>query len=65
MYELNVNGMTCQGCVRSVTNAIKTIDADAIVQVELDNNLVKVESKASRDQLINVIEDAGFNVKKD
>ena len=62
MYELNVTGMTCQGCVKSVTNALKTIDAEANIQVELANNLVKIESKASRDQLINAIEDAGFRV---
>ncbi len=62
MYELNVTGMTCQGCVKSVTNALKTIDAEANIQVELANNLVKIESKASRDQLINAIEDAGFKV---
>lgn len=63
MYEFNVTGMTCQGCVKSVTNALKTIDAGAIVQVELANNLVKVESKETRDQLVKAIEDAGFTVK--
>lgn len=64
MYEFNVTGMTCQGCAKSVTNALKTIDANAVVQVELANNLVKVESKASKDQLVNAIEDAGFTVKR-
>lgn len=65
MYELNVTGMTCQGCVKSVTNALKTIDANAKVQIDLTNNLVKIDSKARKDQLIIAIEDAGFNVKKD
>lgn len=65
MYELNVTGMTCQGCVKSVTNALKNIDANANVQIDLANSLVKIDSKASKDQLIVAIEDAGFNVKKD
>ena len=65
MYELNVTGMTCQGCVKSVTNALKNIDANANVQIDLVNSLVKIDSKASKDQLIVAIEDAGFNVKKD
>jgi copper chaperone CopZ len=45
MYELLVTGMICQGCIKSITNALKTIDAVANVEVDLANSLVKIETK--------------------
>lgn len=63
MYELTVLGMTCGGCVNSVTKAIKAVDAGADVKIEMKENSVKVESKAGLEQIISAIIAAGFTVK--
>jgi len=35
MYEIKVTGMTCGGCVKSITNALKAFDSKADVDVDL------------------------------
>ena len=57
-----VEGMTCQGCVNAVTNAIKTKIADAEVSVELEGGKVTVNGGEAQD-VITAIEDAGFDYK--
>lgn len=62
MIDFKVLGMTCGCCVRGVTNAIKRIDADAIVNVDLQSKTVSVKSTADARQLQQAIETAGFEV---
>jgi copper chaperone len=51
--------MTCSGCVRAVTNAIKAAAPAAIVNVDLASGQVTVEG-AGADAVHRAIEDAGF-----
>ncbi|WP_316861569.1 heavy-metal-associated domain-containing protein [uncultured Cohaesibacter sp.] len=60
MIKLNVKEMMCGGCAKSVTEAIKAVDADADVSVELENGSVSVASSAAPDAIRNAIEEAGF-----
>jgi copper chaperone len=62
MYELKVEGMTCGGCAKSVTNSVKKIDADASVEVDLNTKLVKVNRSKSQDAISPSIINAGFTV---
>lgn len=62
MYELKVEGMTCGGCVRSVTKAVQSIDGNAKVDVDLPGKGVRVDSRASLDAVRGAIEDAGYTV---
>ncbi|MBT3790257.1 MAG: heavy-metal-associated domain-containing protein [Alphaproteobacteria bacterium] len=55
-----VEGMTCQGCVNAVTNAIKTRLADVDVSVELEGGKVTVSGDDSA-AVIAAIDDAGFD----
>ncbi len=57
-----VDGMTCQGCVNAVTNAIKNQIADADVSVELEGGKVTVVG-GEQHQIAAAIEDAGFEFK--
>jgi copper chaperone len=57
-----VEGMTCQGCVNAVTNAIKTSLPAAQVSVELEGGKVSVDGGDTAD-IISAIEDAGFDYK--
>lgn len=62
MLELKVDGMTCQGCVRSVTNAIKAVDDKAIVTIDLQTKSVNVKTDKSLNTISETIEDAGYDV---
>jgi len=56
-----VKGMTCGGCVQSVTNALQHADPTAQVSVELESGKVSLESTLSEDAIKTVVEDAGFD----
>jgi copper chaperone len=62
MIELNVKGMTCGGCASSVEKAIKRVDADAAVRVDLATGKVSVDTKADARALGQAIEAAGYEV---
>ena len=60
MLELNVNGMTCGHCVRAVTQAVKTVDPEAQVHVDLGAKRVSVEGRISADEVIRALDAAGY-----
>ncbi len=60
--QFNVSGMTCGHCVRAVTDAIKEIDPAAVVQVDLGQKSVVVQSAADRAKLGAAIAEAGYDV---
>ena len=62
MIELNVQGMTCGGCARAVTNAVQRVDPSASVNVDLSSRRVAVESAADPSTLKTAIEEAGYQV---
>jgi copper chaperone CopZ len=62
---LNVTGMTCQGCVTSVTRVLKAVPGVADVVVSLQPGTAKVAYDAARTSLPVLkaaIEDAGYDV---
>ena len=60
---LNIEGMHCGGCVKSVTRILTELDGvqSADVQLEGKANITFDENRVSVAQLIEVIEDAGFD----
>ncbi len=62
MVSLVVEGMTCQGCVRSVETALKKADPEAKVAVDLDSGKVEVEGALTFETAKSVIEASGFDV---
>jgi copper chaperone len=60
MYRFRVHGMTCGGCARSVTNALKAADPAASVSVDLAAKRVEVDSPVAAERLRKAIEDAGY-----
>ena len=55
-----VSGMTCQGCVNAVTNAITAAAPGAGVEVDLNGGTVTVDRLEDEAVLRQAIEDAGF-----
>nr|WP_314624995.1 cation transporter [uncultured Noviherbaspirillum sp.] len=62
MYELQVEGMTCGGCVRSVTKSVQSVDGNATVEVDLASKKVRVDTQAGLDAVKAAISEAGYEV---
>ena len=60
MMKFRVEGMTCGGCARGVTNAVRAIDPEAEVAVDLAAKSVAVRSNASADRIRSAIDEAGY-----
>jgi len=55
-----VGGMTCDGCVKAVTRAIKRLDPAAQVQVDLADGRISVDGAFSGEAVRSAVEAAGF-----
>ena len=56
-----VEGMTCQGCVASVTRALVAALPGARLTVELEGGLVRIEGPHDPQAVRRAVEDAGFD----
>ena len=63
MISLDVEGMTCMGCVKSVETALKKADPSARVEIDLPSGKVDVEGALTFAAAKDVIEASGFDVK--
>lgn len=61
--QLQVKGMTCQHCVKAVTKAIQTRDADATVSVDLPHGTVTALTTLSREATAQAIAEEGYDVQ--
>jgi len=64
---LNISGMTCGGCVRSVTKVIDALDGVVKSQVSLEKKRAVVEfdpGKLGVEQLKRAIEEEGYEVNQ-
>lgn len=63
--EIQIEGMSCQHCVAHVESALRQVAGVRSVKVDLSRNKATVEAdtSVSDDQLKNVIEELGYDVK--
>lgn len=62
---ITVKGMTCDGCVRSVTNALKGVEGVQDANVDLKEERAQVvydDAKTSERVLKEAVEEAGYDV---
>ena len=62
---IDIKGMTCGGCVKSVTSVLQNVAGVSKVEVSLEKNHAVVNfdpAKANPEQFKAAIEDAGFDV---
>lgn len=57
-----VQGMSCSHCVGAVTAAVKALDPQAQVQVDLASGKVEVQSQQEGAAIARAIEDEGYKV---
>lgn len=62
MYEFIVSGMTCGSCVKIISNAVKSFDVEAEVNVDLKEQKVKVNSGKKISEIQTLIEEAGYKI---
>ena len=63
---IKVDGMSCGGCVKSVTSVLTARDGVAKAEVSLEQKQAVVEfdaTKVTREKLKGAIEDAGFDAE--
>jgi copper chaperone len=61
---LKVGGMSCQGCVKSVTSILTAVPGVTKADVSLERGEANVEfepSQVTRDDLIRAIDDGGYS----
>lgn len=63
---ISIKGMTCEGCVNSVTKALQRVTGVKDASVDLDKGQATVtfdESKTNADALKEAVEDAGYDIE--
>ncbi|MBZ0224913.1 MAG: cation transporter [Comamonas sp.] len=61
-YQFDVKGMTCGHCERAIVHAVRKVDTEAVVKVDLSTGRVDVESDKSRDVIASAIREEGYEV---
>ncbi len=56
-----ITGMSCQGCVGSVTRALTAALPGAKITVELEGGLARIEGPHEAQAVQQAVEDAGFD----
>ena len=60
MIELRLPTMTCGHCVRTVSDTVQRIDAQAKVDVDLPAQTVRIESQHERQEFVRALSDEGY-----
>ncbi len=60
MIELTLPGMTCGGCARGVTAAIKSLDPDADVVTDVAARKVLVTTTVDAEAVKDAVRNAGY-----
>ncbi len=58
--EFHIENMTCGGCARGVTSAIKAIDPEASIITDPPSRTVQIETNVTKDEIVSALVDAGF-----
>lgn len=60
MLELDLPGMTCGGCVRGVTAAVRELDPEARVEADLEQRHATITTTAPEAQVRKALTEAGY-----
>ena len=63
---LKVSGMTCGGCVKSVTNVLRALPGVDKAEVDLDKGAATVTfdaAKLNRANMVDAVESAGYDAE--
>lgn len=60
MLDFQLPTMTCQHCVKVVTQTVQAADPDARIEIDLAVHRLQVETGVGRDELAARLADAGY-----
>jgi copper chaperone len=60
MIEMTLPTMTCGHCVRSVTETVQRVDADAQLQIDLPTHVVKIQSAKPAEAFAAALTEEGY-----
>jgi copper chaperone len=60
---LDVQKMTCNHCARAVTQAVQSLDPQAMVEVNLADGTVRIAGSVDVDAAAKAIGDEGYTVR--
>jgi len=60
MIELTLPTMTCGHCVRTVTETVQRVDAQAQLQVDLPTHTVRIESQQPAERFSAALAEEGY-----
>ena len=60
MVDLRVDEMTCAHCVRAITQAVRSLEPEAKVEIDLSSKRVRVEGRSSSEDVIRALGAAGY-----
>lgn len=64
MTRLKIDGMSCEHCVRAVSDALKAVPGVAtVVEVSLDRGEAIIEGSAETASLIAAVEEEGYRAE--
>lgn len=58
--KFSVPKMKCSGCVDTVTNTLRKLDATAPIKVDLDSKQVEFEGNVAQDVVFSALTAAGY-----
>lgn len=58
---ITVRGMTCEHCEQTVEEALEGVDGVATATADRDSESATVEGSAETEDLVTVVEDAGYD----
>lgn len=59
--ELEVKDMTCGHCAGAITKAVKEVDTQATVDIDIETKTVRIESTRGVNDFLSAIEEAGYS----
>ncbi len=60
--EIKVTSMVCQACANTVTKAIKSLDAEADIKINLETKIVNINGTPSETEIKEAITVVGHTV---
>lgn len=63
MIELKIEGMSCNNCVRHVTEALKNVQGVEKVEVSLQEGRATVTGTAPVEKLIEAVQEEGYTAR--
>lgn len=63
--QFQIENMTCFGCARSVTQAVQSIHKGAVINADLENRKVDVETSVTRAEIETVLAEAGYPASRE